>query len=244
MRRRRGSRMVWAFLASILIHATLLPAMFWTWSKNLPIRTEPREQIVFSSAVRLERRPVPQPPSHRAIARVTAAAPPPRGEIARVVPLASPEPERTAPPQRETLAQQLAQQEREFAQEVARLNQRQNPLSLASPSQTPGTYERSYFDAPGHTQHNAVLAVLIPLRHWMAQGSSCYYVRYVAQYTTGGSEEGVIPWPVCYPADDDRMAHPRYPHDLPIPFPQRDYVLPPGTYLAPLLQSVYNRRPT
>jgi hypothetical protein len=237
--------MVWAFLASILIHATVLPAIFWTWTKNLAFRHEPREQIVFSSAVALERRPVPQPQSHRAVAHAAAAAPPPRHEIARVVPTGSPEPERTPPKtEPETFARQLARQERAFAQEVARLNQKESPLSLASPLQTPGTYQRSYFDAPGHTQRSAVVAVLIPLRHWLAQGSSCYYVRYVAQYTTGGSEEGVIPWPVCYPAGDDKMAHPRYPHDLPIPYPQRDYVLPPGTYLAPLLQSVYNRRPT
>ena len=242
MRLRRGSRMGWAFLASILIHALLLPALFWTWTKNLTIRPEPQERILFSSAVRIERRPVPQAPSHRAVARI--AAPPPRREIARFTPLASPQPQPTLPsPHGETLAHQLARQERTFSEEVARLNQKDKPLSLASPLQTPAAYQRSYFDAPGHKRHDAVVAVLIPLRHWNSQATSCYYVRYVAQYTTGGSEEGVIPWPVCYPIADDRMVHPAYPHDLPIPFPQRDYVLPPGTYLAPLLQSVYNRRP-
>jgi hypothetical protein len=238
--------MAWAFLASLLIHATVLPALFWTWSKHLAIRPAPREQILFSSAVRIERRPVPQPPSQPVPHHIVAhtAGPPPHREIARFTPAASPQPERTLPPQhQETLAQQLARQERIFGQEVARLNEKQSPLSVASPPQAPAAFQRSYFDAPGHSQHNAVLAVLIPLRHWYSTGLSCYYVRYVAQYTSGGSEEGVIPWPVCYPIDDDAMVHPRYPHDLPIPFPQRDYVLPAGTYLAPLLQSVYNRRP-
>jgi len=233
--------MAWAFLASILIHALFLPALFWTWSKSLAIRPEPPERILFSSALRIERRPVPQAPSHRSVARTAAA--PPRREIARFVPVASPQPEPTLPSHGETLAQQLARQERIFSEEAARLNQKENPLSLASPLQKPAAYQRGYFDTPGHRPHDAVVAVLIPLRHWDAQASSCYYVRYVAQYTTGGSEEGVIPWPVCYPIADDRMMHPPYPHDLPIPFPQRDYVLPPGTYLAPLLQSVYNRRP-
>lgn len=147
-------------------------------------------------------------------------------------------------PSAETFDQQLARQEASFSQEVARLNQHQSPLSLASSQpKPPAAFRRTYFDFPGHSERNEVIALLIPLRHWRAQGLSCYYVRYVAQYTAGGNEEGVIPWPVCYPAGDDAMARPAYPHDLPIPYPQRDYVLPPGTYLAPLLQSVYGRRP-
>jgi hypothetical protein len=234
--------MAWAFLASILIHAIALPALLWTWPKSLEIQPEPRERVLVSSAVRIERRPAPRPASRQAIAHVANA--PPRREIARFTPVATPQPERSPPPpNRETLAQQLARQERMFSQEVARLNQKESPLSLASPLQTPAAYQRSYFDAPGHSRRNAVVAVLFPLRHWNSQTLSCYYVRYVAQYTNGGSEEGVIPWPVCYPIGDDRLAHPTYPHDLPIPYPQRDYTLPPGTYLAPLLQSVYNRRP-
>jgi hypothetical protein len=80
------------------------------------------------------------------------------------------------------------------------------------------------------------------MRHWRANDMSCYYVRYIAQFTSGGSEDGVIPWPVCYPLNDDVMINPPYPHDLPIPVPQRDYVLPPGTYLTPLLRSIYDRR--
>ena len=39
--------------------------------------------------------------------------------------------------------------------------------------------------------------------------------------------------------DDDRIAHPPFVHDIPVPFPPPGYVLPPGTYLTPLLARIY-----
>ncbi|MBV8117592.1 MAG: hypothetical protein JOZ01_06415 [Candidatus Eremiobacteraeota bacterium] len=76
----------------------------------------------------------------------------------------------------------------------------------------------------------------------MTAASICYYARYVAQYTHGGNEAGTIPWPVCYPIDDDKIAHPPWVHDVPVPTPPSDYVLPPGTYLTPLLARIYANR--
>jgi hypothetical protein len=261
----RGAKtLLWAFLASILIHALLLPAAFWSWARSVAISQQPpqREWVVSSTAVRIEHRIVPQrrslptPRESRALPqprpvlprperRLQRFEPPaPRDELARKAPAAPPQPEKppehTAEP---SLESQLERQEQAFSQEVARLHERDNPLSIAAPREpSASTYRRTYFDVPGHRQHNEVEALLIPLRHWYADDMSCYYVRYVAQFTMGGGEDGVIPWPVCYPASADAMANPPYPHDLPIPIPQRDYVLPAGTYLTPLLRSIYERR--
>jgi len=103
----------------------------------------------------------------------------------------------------------------------------------------PAAYRRTFFDVPGHRDIDAVAVQLIPLRHWFQGVNSCYYTRYVAQYTRGGNEEGTIPWPVCYPINDDRIAHPPFVHDVPVPVPPPGYVLPPGTYLTPLLARIY-----
>lgn len=246
---------VWALCASLLVHLLGLGFLPSLWERsvrdaNRPIETE---TVVASTAVRLERRPVARPLSHpvpvapqqpKAIPRpASLAAAPRRHELARAAPAAEPQPTPPSARKAQSLDEQLAQQERNFSQEVARLNARNAPFSVATPGrEPPASFRRTYFDMPGHKQRDAVEAILIPLRHWYAQSLSCYYVRYVAQFTSGGSEDGVIPWPVCYAVNDDRMANPPYPHDLPIPIPQRDYVLPSGTYLTPLLKSIYDRR--
>lgn len=262
----RGSKtLLWAFLVSILIHALVLPAAFWSWAHSVLLSQQPpkHEWVVSSTAVRIEHRTVPR---RRSIARQAHPRPIPpkpqpvpprpelqaqpvapaarRPEIARVVPTAPPQPQeqpehRTTP----SLQSQLERQQQTFSQEVARLREQNDPLSIAEPREPPpAAYHRTYFDVPGHSHREAVEALLLPLRHWRDNDMSCYYVRYIAQFTTGGSEDGVIPWPVCYPANDDAMINPPYPHDLPIPIPQPDYVLPPGTYLTPLLRSIYDRR--
>lgn len=262
----RGARnLLWAFLASILIHALLIPVAFSSWARSVRFSQQPpkREWVISSTAVRIERRTVPQRrsmptrPQPQPIPPQPQPVPPrpqirpqpvrpaaPRQEIARAAPTAPPQPEKrpehTAQP---SLESQLQRQQQAFSQEVARLHEQNNPLSIAAPHEPPAsTYRRTYFDVPGHSHREQVEALLLPLRHWRRSDMSCYYVRYIAQFTSGGSEDGVIPWPVCYPASNDAMAYPPYPHDLPIPLPQRDYVLPPGTYLTPLLKSIYERR--
>ena len=253
--------LLWATVLSLLIHALFVPLAAWLGLLHLPWLRQPppqRETVVASTAVRIERRPVPQPRVQQAPHPVPApvaprphpaqrAAPPavPRHELAREAPSAPPQPppQSTPPTQAPTLAQQIAQQEHAFSQEIAQLRARSNPLSLATKAPEPAAaYRRTYFDVPGHRDVNAVQVEVIPLRHWYAGTTICYYTRYVAQYTHGGSEEGTIPWPVCYPLDDDRIAHPPFVHDIPVPLPPPGYVLPPGTYLTPLLSRIYANR--
>ena len=194
------------------------------------------------------------------------AGAPQRPELSRQQPSAAPQP--TAPPTPQTspeptvapataaphpaapsaahapsLAQQLAEQQRRYEQTVATLNRQNNPRSVATIApEKPAAYRRTFFDVPGHVTREVVQAVLSPVRHWSSGLYSCYYATYYAQFAHGGSEEGTIPWPVCYPQNNDRMANPPWPHDLPIPFPPPDWVLPSGTYLSPLLREIYDAR--
>lgn len=225
---------------------------------NVPSLKNPqqREFIVSSSSIRIEKRAVPQPqrrivppqppqppqPQQRAARPQHAAAPP--HELARALPFATPQPRPQRSPSAQTSLQaQLAQQEREFAKETQRLREEQAPLSIATIApQPPSAIERSAFDASGRRARESVEAVLMPIpgKHWIAGGMSCYYVHYYANYSTGGSEDGNIPWPVCYPAAHDAMIPLDRPHELPIPSPPLGYVLPPGTALGPLLSAIYN----
>lgn len=261
---RRGERLLLgALLASIAIHALLagLSSRLLLVRPFVTVKTQPPETVVASTAVRIERRAVPRPRSQPAVHRA-APAPPverpavphepqpqpraaPRHELARNAPSAPPQPSAApAPPKpAAALAEQLAQQQRAFSQEIARLHAGNNPLSIAAkPRESPAAFRRTYFDVPGRRDDQAVQVQLFPIRHWYGASTICYYARYVAQYVHGGNERGVIPWPICYPIGADRIANPPYVHDVPIPVPPSDYVLPPGTYLTPLLARIYAAR--
>jgi hypothetical protein len=266
--------LVWAFVASLLLHALLLPFSGWNWIVRLSVPRQPAtERVVASTSVRIDRRSIPIPrsvsashtaPQVRAAAAQRALTPiaprpsaAPRHEFARERPDASPQPESSVEPtpgepapkaqpvSQTDVRAQLATQEQTFAHEAEELRAADNPLSLALPKrQTAAAFHRSYFDVAGHKQENAVQIQLIPLRHWSSGTTICYYARYVAQFATGAGEDGTIPWPVCYPIGNDRIANPPYVHDVPLPLPPAGYVLPSGTYLTPLLTRIYAERGT
>lgn len=245
--RRGGRLLLWGLALSIAIHALVAMLSSWLWLVKLPIFTAKppeRETVIASTAVRIEPRPVPQPRTHAQ----PHAAPRPAArphELARQAPRAQPQPtpRQVARNEPSSLQQQIAQQEQTFSQELARLRASNNPLSIAAnPRESPAAYRRTYFDVAGHRDFDAVQVQLIPIRHWLTSTTICYYARYVAQYTHGGSEEGTIPWPVCYPIGDDKIANPSFVHDIPVPVPPPNYVLPPGTYLTPLLARIYAKR--
>jgi hypothetical protein len=264
--RERGP-LLWAFVASILLHALLAPLYGWTWIVRFaPSKPVQKEMVVASTAIRIERRSVAVPRSVTAdrVAPPTRAAQPqrasqpvrpgpqpatPHHELARQFPQATPQPTTDHPAGRPaqlepaTLQQQLAMQEQRFARVAEQFRSQNNPLSLAPPKrQISEAFHRSYFDVPGHVQKQAVQIQLIPLRHWYTGTTICYYARYVAQFATGAGEDGTIPWPVCYSVNDDRIANPPYVHDVPLPLPPVGFVLPAGTYLTPLLAHIYASR--
>lgn len=212
-------------------------------------RERPEEFVVSSSAVRIERRkPVPQP--HLESAKPVPQTRAQRPAIAYVRPRQrAPERKRHVVPspngniQQAQLAEQIAQQEQAYTREAQRLHAQNNPLSVAtlSPEQTSSTH-KSTFNISGKLQRDGVEAILMPYKHWFDGGASCYYVRYDAEFTAGGSEQGLIPWPICYPRVADRMLPLDRPHPLPIPYPPEGFALKGNTYLTPLLRSVYERR--
>ncbi len=138
----------------------------------------------------------------------------------------------------------VEQQQAELARVAARLNTERAPLSVATSAPDPSTLRRSIVDSGGVSRVDYAEAYLLPLEHWFSGGLSCYYVRYAASFSQGGNEKGEIPWPVCYPRAHDELAHGPYPHELPVPYPQPGYRLPRGTYLTPLMQHIYNDRPS
>ncbi len=81
------------------------------------------------------------------------------------------------------------------------------------------------------------------MRDWDDGALRCHYVSYNVEFSTGGSESGYIPWPLCLPRSHDVLS---LPIGSPVPtedlLPAADYTLPPGTYLTPFLRWLYDRR--
>ena len=268
-RARRPDLLLWGFILSLLLHAAFLSAMFWAFKLQLPWaheRTKPERLFVVSSALRIQHRTVPQrprPPQRTTpqVQPVRPVAPQPqyqpqrrpqpqptqaRRELVQIASSAPPVPTPHPSSLPQTLAAQLARQQQLYQREVAQLRQQNNPLSVATISpRPPSSYRRSYVDIGGvvNERRELVEGILTPINHWFTGPMSCYYTRYAVQFSTGGSEQGYIPWPVCYPRDHDVMVNPPWAHLLPLPVPPVGYVLPDGTYLTPLLREIYDQRP-
>jgi hypothetical protein len=255
--RKRGddSRRVlpWALLLSILAHAVVIPILLWlVVARYLTPTLKPPEQLSLTSTDvtiahrnatvpnhRAKPQPVvqqPQPTVHQ-----TPAPPPPR-ELAQEAPRAPIQ----APPQphKASLGDQIAAQEQVFAREAQQLHAQSNPLNV--PTEAPlaaTTYKHSYFDDPAYQRRiQGGYAELESTEQWYDGNLSCHYAHYDLSYNAGGSEDGTIPWPICYPRNHDLMMIPgrRY---LPVIGPQPGYVLPSGTDLTPFLKWAYANAP-
>jgi hypothetical protein len=258
-RRHERDRFLWSLLASAFLNLFAWAGV--TWAAHLSFFQALRPQdlheetlMVSSSSIIFQRRVIPQPqrvpnithplqPLPRRPVRTAPPVPKPQGqptEIARMEPRATPEPRPARRREDSSLARQLAEQEQLFSQEVAQINSERAPISIATiPPQRPATYQRTYMDLSGNDPQERVEALLLPKEHWLTASMSCYYVHYYAQWSGGGSEDGNIPWPICYPRDHDAMLPLNRPHVLPVPSPPEGYVLPPGTALTPLLREIY-----
>jgi hypothetical protein len=256
----RTRRWVWAIPLSLLLHAFMVPLALLVFAQKFLLMTsapQQPEQVVATTAVRLDRKPVPkraETPAKGAQAPAPSRpAPnsrpqPPAPVQASPTPQPTPTPAPTQQPkpvprkeQSPPLQQQIASQEQTFQKTVAEMHSRNQSLSIATiaPS-VPESYHRSAFDTSGERVKDVTQMVLFPQQHWLENGLHCYYVQYAAQFANGANEQGGVPWPVCYPPGDDRFA--KYPFAgvrLPIPYPPPGYVLPAGTYLSPFLKSIY-----
>ncbi|MDQ2865318.1 MAG: hypothetical protein M3R51_03765 [Candidatus Eremiobacteraeota bacterium] len=244
-------RLLWALAASAILNLFLWIAA--TDFAGAPVHlVQPNEReklLVASTSVRIEHRTIPQPqreparsapaPSSAQVREAAKRRPPAhRREIAREEENAEPQP--PVAPKPATLAQTLAAQEREFARESRALHASNNPLSIATIApRPPASYQRSYMDLSGRDRENRIAAVLRVLSKFATNTMHCYYVHYDAQFSSGGTDAGNIPWPICYPKDRDAMLPLDRVHVLPIPVPPPGYVLPAGVELSPLLHDIY-----
>lgn len=257
--RKRGddSRRVlpWTLLLSLLVHAVLIPVLLWVIVARYiaPTMRPPEEASLQSStAVTIARRnrPVARPRTkpmpivrERHVPQPTAA-PPPAHVLAQIQTHAPPRP--LQQPRKISFGDQLAAQERAFAQEAQQLHAQNNPLSVATSVPAPTSIHRSYFDNPANVRRTqGFMAYLSSIKQWYDGDLSCHYAHYVTYMNGGGSDEGDIPWPVCYPRDHDLLSMQSYRQiALPVPVPQPGYVLPADTYISPWLRdNVYDRRP-
>lgn len=245
------SRLAWALAASAVLNIFLWTISVWLFATRTELvhQNEAAKFIVASTSIRIEHRTIPQPqheptrtipaPAQPQVThRVQRQPPTQREEISRYTPDAPPAP-RVAR-KTVTFAQTLALQEQEFARESKAMHENNNPLSIATIApQPPAAFRRSFIDISGNDQQERVSAVLRVLSKFTTDTLHCYYVHYDAQFSGGGTDDGNIPWPVCYPKDHDAMLPLDRVHSLPIPAPQPGYVLPPGDALTPLLQNIY-----
>ncbi|HEY5258757.1 MAG TPA: hypothetical protein VIJ12_10325 [Candidatus Baltobacteraceae bacterium] len=245
----------WALLLALLLHAALVPWLVWLFVLNHfvpPIMRQPQRLSIQTSTATVTARknrpmplhpakPHPVVPQHIAHAK---PAPPPPHELSQNI--------RNAPhvvqqPHHPSLGEQLAAQEQQFAREAQQLHAADNPLSIATSVPNPTSIHRGYFDSPANQERaSGFMAILSSTQQWFVGNLSCHYAHYSTQFNAGGTEEGDIPWPVCYPRDHDLMTiQSTYRHtiSLPVPVPQPGYVLPPGMYITPFLRDIYNQRP-
>jgi outer membrane biosynthesis protein TonB len=267
---RRARQWAWAIPLSILLHAILVPLALVIFEAKLVFAPQARqepERVVATTSIRMDRRAVPRRESPPVQTSGQVAPQPqsrPRKAQPQSLPEETPTPQPTPTPaptpsskpsptvkpsiapkkqQSTPLQMQIATQEQAFQKTVDRLRQSNNPLSIATlPPRPPTSYHRSAFDTPGDPKTVRQQMVLIPIQHWMTNSASCYYTTYTEQSSAGTSEDGMVPWPVCYPKGSDILARCPLGCRAPIPYPQPGYVLPPNTYLSPFLLAIYRHQ--
>lgn len=275
---RYGQRLlIAAILLSLLFHGA--GVLVWGYIAGLfpwfAPKPKPERLVVLSSATTITRRTVPVPiqlhhqsstqavpqEAPRALAAqgeeraVVAVATPPRRELTYTAPSAPPQPrvERAQPrpaAPRSPLSP-LQQAEVSFQHEVAQFHARDNPLSVATIAPRPASaYRRSYVNISGIDRNQETYqGIVTPTQTWLEGQQRCHYASYDVEYSTGASDKGNIPWPLCYAPDRDPMMLPDgqpVPNGSPVPardlYPMDGYTLPPGTYLTQFLRQLYNRQ--
>jgi hypothetical protein len=243
--RRRFSRLLLAALAcSLLTH--LLIALAVPKSPAL----SPPEDVVISSAVRIEHLPQPRPHDSRLMPHqprtaeqrpVRTARSAVRPRVVVDVPVLRPRapvPMRHAsPPTHATLPSV------DFQKTIAELRRQNDPVvAAARPVSTPAAARSYKYDFSASVgSGNASGGILTPVRSWHDGGFIYYYVRYWVQYPDGTTETGIVPWPLRYRPQADPFQAGLSMH-MPLPVPLPDFRLEQGTVLHPLVAYCYAHR--
>jgi hypothetical protein len=253
-RRDRAQRLLfWAFLFSIAFHLIAGPLLAWLLRARFVSGTQqlqPVETIsITSSAIRLERRPQAQHPS----VQPPAAQPPPHAiaraqptqarhrELARITPraiISVPRVSARNETQTQSFSQQLAKQQVQFTQTIARLREQNNPVAGAAQPVAVSPAKRYTNNFSGTIgSPNIGEGILYPTQSWQVGPWDYYYVRYWVLYPDGTSETGTVPWPVRFPQTLDPIKLGW--RSMPLPGPEPGYVLPPDANPHPLVAFCY-----
>ncbi|MEO6913306.1 MAG: hypothetical protein ABI182_04725 [Candidatus Baltobacteraceae bacterium] len=258
MRTRRRKRVLeFAVVLSAILHLIVGPLLVrWGWLRIPEAKLVPPKFIITtSSSLHLEKQtharaaaamhpdivpPAPQPkqllprprkesPAHRDLARITPKA-------------LTPEPPRAVHHASSVISgEDLAQQEQQFAKTIAQARAANNPLSVPPSLATPASAHLSRVDFEGQNgSFQGGHGLLTPIQHWTDGSNHCSRVHYELEYYSGGSEDGNVPWPICYPGNRDPFQLP--PHQMALPSPMPDYVLPPDAQLEPYLKKYFPNR--
>lgn len=249
MRTRRRNRVLeFAIVLSTILHLIVGPLLVrWGWLRAPDAKVVPPKFVITtSSSLHLEKRARARPATlaHPEIVPPAPQPPAPRHrELARIVPKAlTAQPPRAVRHADSTLSgEDLARQEQQFAKTIAQARAANNPLSVPPAIATPAAVHRSRIDFEGQNgSFQGGHGVLTPIQRWIDGSNHCYRVHYDLEYYSGGSEEGNVPWPICYPANRDEFE--MSPHQMPLPSPMPDFVLPPDAQLEPYLEKYFPSR--
>lgn len=223
---------------------TVTSSSFTISHENHPVAAQPQMQprpVPPVQPRQVQAQPQPQQPVHREERPQPTAQPP---ELAREMPHA-PAQSRREPPHtaQSSVAQELAQQQLAFSREAQQLNAQRAPLSVATadPRIRDSAAKQFQMNFSGADMQGQGEGILIPApddRPFLtSNGYRCHHLYYYYQYATGAIEHGDIPWPACYPANNDPFPGRR--RNLPFPLPPLGYQLPPGTALQPQAKEAY-----
>jgi hypothetical protein len=236
--------LAWSVFVSAVIHLTVLSLIFYAFARMIVSAEGAGEQVSETNAISIDApikpKPVPKRHERRKPARVSPPPPAPaRHELAKETLDAPPQP----PERPHDVAVSSIQRDRlSFADEVAQLNERNNPHVIATidPASAQAS-SKSYAFEPSRSGDSDAHGdgIITPLTSWQEHGMDCYYARYEYTYPSGASEEGRIPWPVCFDPASDPFHQP--PHHMPFPLPLAGYTLPPGTVMPPLEKAIYDQ---
>ena len=255
----------YALLLSLLAHFVILPLLFWSIAVQLPKEITPPEERVTSTMVTISSRTIPKPmqPAAQSNAPVTPQrqqetqpdqpirqtpvpeTPAPRHELSHDSPTAPPQapqrPNVQPTSAQKTLQQQLNEQQQQYARVAARLSQENRTVSIATiaPSTPSARYVNDFNESGTRDAFRGGNGLLFPERSWHPDPAhTCYYASYSFRYNSGASEEGVVPWPLCYPINNDEFKKPPHPMELETPAPG----FTTDRFLTPLLKYYYNHK--
>ena len=249
--KRRARPLFWCMLLSVALHVLVISlAVAFLAPQLLPVQKEQTIYISMSSALQIQRRPIPRPadaPRPHAVPNPQPKPQPRTQTEESAAPEAAPQAHREPAVVRlkrgpdATLADKLAADNQAFAKTAANLNAANDPRAgLAQASAAPAAPKRYAVDLSGTLGKPQPEGVLYPIKRWVDGAYVYYYVRYSAEYANGDNETGTVPWPIRFPAKADPFA--RGIRRMALPGPPSGFTLPDGTPLAPLVKNCYDHR--